>query len=235
MSLFFYLFLSLCHSAGLIPSQFTVLHLSACFTTLHIQYLSLDIHFFPRVTLPPSPLILKFLFFFPSFFSTSHSTSLLFGQVSPVCLSSNMTTVSFSQRNTNKAGGEVIKENIECTTTGIIFTSAAALFIKPTTPEGENVPRKTQILFIAKQGQVNLCTCPDHSALAFCIYHWCCLHEFLSENNNIYRSSLLTGNKVKEEWRKVLFLHYCLSKHLGIDLWFNLQIFHKSLFIICCV
>lgn len=52
--------------------------------------------FFPSVTPPLSLLIFKFFLSLPFFPSTSHPRSLLFGQLSPACLSSNMTSVSFS-------------------------------------------------------------------------------------------------------------------------------------------
>lgn len=99
--------------------------------SLHLSSLSHS----PLVCLPVSPLsistsrcklfpsvIFKFFLSFPFPLSTTHPPSILYGQLSPVCLSSNMTSVSFSPEKKG-AGAKVSKR--------ILSSQLQALFPHP--------------------------------------------------------------------------------------------------------
>lgn len=152
---FFTLFLSLCQSVCLNITYFSVA-LSPYFSSLTLFQCLSALPTFPKLDMIFSPylssrlrpslsqlLVLFFLSFFPHCFSSP--IPLVWPTISGMPLTQHDKCLFFfSFFPLKKEQGEGIKENIELTTAGIIYTSAAALFIKPTIP-GEKVPRKTQI------------------------------------------------------------------------------------------
>lgn len=114
-----------------------------------------ELVFFPiSVNPPPSLFILSSCSLFPFLFPHCFSSliPLVWPTISGMPLIQHDKCLFFPSFPQKKEQGEGIKENIELTTAGIIYTSAAALFIKPTIP-GEKVPRKTQILFLESKGE----------------------------------------------------------------------------------